>query len=204
MAIRSQDGRRVFRIAERRSISPLPSDVSNDGWLDQFIDFDNHSRSVGNLAASPPPPVYYRYQPNTIDAATNTDEPAVLRHQPITVDVATNTDEPALVRRGMTMPPTSAEALGRLVGSVMIHQPLSTSARVADESLRQLEGFRHLEASEVATVIRATDFAYHLTSFMATELLRNLSPRVGYVTIADLFQELVNSVGQWAARLDDQ
>ena len=177
----SQDGRRVFRIAERRSISPLLSDVSNDGWLDQFLDFDNHSRSVDNLAASPPPPIYYRYQPNT-------------------VDVATNTDEPALVRRGMTMPPTSAEALGRLVGSVMVHQPLSTSARVADESLRQLEGFRHLEDSEVATVIRATDFAHHLTSFMATEVLRNLSPRVGYVPVADLFQELVNSIGQWAAR----
>ena len=194
----------VFRITERTTpISPLLSEDSNDGWLDQFLDFGDHSRGVGNLVASPPPPVYYRHQPSTVDVATNTDEPALLRHLPITVDVATNTDEPALVRRGMTMPPTSAEALGRLVGSVMIRQPLCTSARVADESLRQLQGFRHLEDSEVATIIRATDFAHHLTSFMATEVLRNLSPRVGYVPVADLFQELVNSIGQWATRPTD-
>jgi len=174
----------VFRITERTPISPLLSEDSDDGWLNQFLGFDDNSRGVGNLAALPPPPVYYRHLASTVDAATNTDEPA-------------------LVRRGMTMPPTSAEALGRLVGSVMIRQPLSTSARVADESLRQLQGFRHLEESEVATIIRATDFAHHLTSFMATEVLRNLSPRVGYVPVADLFQELVNSIGQWATRPTD-
>ena len=77
-----------------------------------------------------------------------------------------------------------------------MNQLLATFALVADESLRQLEDFRHLEPSEVATVRRATDFASHLMSYMATEVLKSLSPRVGYVPITDLFQELVNCKGK--------
>jgi len=150
-----------------------------DAWLDEppVIQLED-------VRVSPPPPVFYRFQPDTVDASTNTDEPS-------------------LVSYGMTMPPTSAEALGRVVGPLLVNLPLATAGRVADESIRQLQGFNQLSPSEIRTVRRAVEFGAQLSAYMAAEVLRNVSPRFGFVSGDTLCQEFAAIFGQWVARPSD-
>ena len=155
--------------------SLLETSDTDDPHLEDLLTDDSWmSEAFSDLTPPPPPPIYYRHIPDCVDAATNTEEP-----------------------------PTSAEALGRLVGKLLVNFPLASSGQVADKTIQQLERFRQLDPTEIATVHYAVEFAVHLAAHVATKVLRDIAPHVGYVSHDDLLQELINCFGQLAARPTD-